>query len=51
MSEFALSLIYAAAGTIVKTISKAITKHLIVRFKDRTASIRSRDGSERNKKK
>jgi len=48
MSEFALSLIYMAAGSIVKTVAKVITKDLIVRFKDRTASMWSRDGSKCN---
>ena len=50
MSELALSLIYMVIGTIVKTITKVITKHLLSRFKDRTASMGSRDGSERKTK-
>ncbi len=44
--EFILSLIKGAVFEAVKVVSAYIIKHVITRFKDRTAPTVNRDGSE-----
>ena len=50
MSDFALSLLGIAVNAIVKVFATAFAKHVISRFKGRTAPINGRDGSDTVKK-
>ena len=47
MGEFALSLIGVAVTAIVKTVVTVLIKHVLSRFKERTAPINGRDGSKK----